>query len=206
MYALAALLGVAAAVPAPDLRLAVWPGAFYDQFVAHQRAAGRTGPDLEPLCREEAPGLQLCVTVHEAGNVRPVNLGDVHRWDLTAPRARQQAIRAAQERFVDRVVKEDLEGLGSWWMRSEADGWDAVALLVPEMLETLVGGPVVLAVPAQGSALFWAHGNPELDRAVAVGVRRAAEAAARPVSDHVYRWTGKEWVVWARAERAPAPG
>lgn len=206
MILVAAVLGAAAAAPLPDLRLAVWPGAFYEGFVAHQQAAGRSGLALEPLCREEAPGLQLCVTVHTEDTVRPVHLQDVEAWGLTAGGARARAIAQAKAKFADKVTKTHIEGLGDWWMRSEADGWDGVALLIPDVLEAMTGGPVVLAVPAQGSALFWSHGQPALDRAVAVGVRRAAEAADRPVSDHIYRWTGKEWVVWARAEKASPPG
>lgn len=210
MILLAALLGgiatASGADGAPRLRLGVWPGSFYQTFVAHQRAAGRTGLALEPLCREEAPGLQVCVTVLEGDAVRPVSLRDVERWGTSAEAVRRQAVSEAKAGFAAQVVRSELEGLGPWWMRSQADGWDGAALLLPDALEAMVGGPVVLAVPAQGSALFWAHGNPDLDRAVAVGVRRAAEAAQRPVSDTVYRWTGKEWVVWARAEKAPPPG
>lgn len=191
------------APPAPDLRFGVWPGGFLSAFVTHQTAAGETGLALEPLCREAAPDLQLCVTVHQGDEARPVHLQDLETWGLTPKAARAQALASARAVFATKVVRNELEGLGPWFLRNEADGFDGAALLLPELLEETVGGGVVLGIPAEGAALFWAHGQADRDRAIAIGVRRAAEAAEQPVSDHLYRWDGKKWVVWARAEKAP---
>ena len=43
---------------------------------------------------------------------------------------------------------------------------------------------------------MWIPGDEELDKVMAVGVRRMFDEAKYPVSDKVYRWHNGEWVVW----------
>lgn len=178
-----------------------WPDGFHAAFVAHQKERGRAGFSLEPVCREAATGLQLCLTLTEGETRRPVTLADLQAWDETPTAAFDRATERARAGLAQGLERQSTEGVpGAWFLRSRGDGLDAAALLVPDLLAAHAGGPVVVAVPARGSVLFWTPGVEALDQVMAVGVRRTAEAADQPVSDRLYRWTGERWVEWGRAE------
>jgi hypothetical protein len=61
----------------------------------------------------------------------------------------------------------------------------------------------VLAIPARDAVLAWSLGDAELDKIMAVGVRKLFEASAFPVSRKILAWDGHRWVV--RGEVKPAP-
>ncbi len=184
----------------------VWPTDFLEVYPAHQAAKGATGAALQPLCKEVVATLQLCLVVTEGGTRRPVNGADLDAWQ--EPRAAAEArARAAAEAGFDAAVQllpvEDTDL--RYGLRAAGDGLDAGALLLPERLAARVGGPVLLALPTQGTVLFWKQGNEELDRILAVGARRAWEASERPVTDAILRHDGNRWVEWGRATPSPAP-
>lgn len=85
---------------------------------------------------------------------------------------------------------------GRYFVRAVGDGFDAAALLRPELLAELAGASPVVAVPEDGTVLWWVPGDPDFDKMVAVGVRRMVEASDSPVSSRIYRHTGTEWSTW----------
>lgn len=85
---------------------------------------------------------------------------------------------------------------GRYFVRAAGDGFDAAALLRPELLTELAGASPVVAVPEVGTVVWWVPGDPDFDKMVAVGVRRMVEASDSPVSSRIYRHTGTEWSIW----------
>ena len=55
-----------------------------------------------------------------------------------------------------------------------------------------------MAIPAQGTVLFWPSGAAERDKIIAVGVYDIFHSSQVPVSPDIYKWDGERWRVWAR--------
>ena len=91
---------------------------------------------------------------------------------------------------------------GRYFVRSEGDGFDAAALLRPALLAQLASAEPVVAVPEDGTFLWWVPGDADFDKMVAVGVRRMMEASTRSVSPRIYRHNGTEWTVWGEVRGA----
>lgn len=200
------MLALTHALAAPPLGVGAWPEGFRAAFAEHQAANGRTGPALEPVCEERLPGVQVCLTVTERDTRRPVTLADLTLWGEQPAGAFARASAQVAATWADAAIPQQVEGVsGAFYLRAVGDGLDAAGVLLPQVLTERVGGEVVVSIPARGSLLFWRPGRPELDRVLAVGARRSAEAAAQPVSDRVFHWDGARWVVWGRAEALPAP-
>ena len=83
-----------------------------------------------------------------------------------------------------------------FWVSQVGDGRDVAGLLYPERLREIAGTTPVIGVPAVGTFLMWIPGDADIDKVMAVGVRRIFEAAEHPVSDKVYRWHNGAWLVW----------
>jgi hypothetical protein len=162
---------------------------------------GRSGPAAEIRCRPLAEGLLLCFRYLEDGRLRYVTRADAVAWHaddgalLDAATARATTLDDAR---YERTAIADTEG-GVYWVSKKGDGLDGAAFLDPRRLDRVAGGPVVVAVPTSTTLLFWRPGNDEVDRIMAVGVRRMADAADHPISDRIYRWDGTAWRVWGRA-------
>jgi len=203
---LAALGAAHAAEPiAPPLRvgLVAEPSDVVEQYRAQARAAGRSDAASELVCRDAFDALQLCLTVRPEGAER-WRLGtraDLAAWSGDAAAALAAGgTSAAAEPLKIRLQKRMVEGTEhAYWASDVDDGLDAAALLKPIELQLLIGGPPVIAVPAQGAVVTWVPGHPVRDEILAVGVRRMHEAAGHPISSRIYRWDGKRWVVWGEA-------
>lgn len=191
------------APPPPEsegLRLlpAAWPSEVVTAWPEHARGQGRVGAALEPACREQAPDLQLCLVIEEQGRRRLATGADLavlggFRAVLTGARA------TASDASAGFVVQAVPETDGKFHLRSQGDGLDTALLARPDLLDAAFGSGVVLAFPDQSTTLAWVAGDAELDTILAVAVRRAWEAAERPVSPRVYRWDGERWREWGQA-------
>ena len=188
------------------LRLVAMAPAREDAASAAFRAAGATGSDALPACERVATGLLLCVVSGDGGVVsegalakQGASLADV----LAEARVRVPAAWAKSP-----PTAQSVEGMkGSWLLRAAGDGFDAAGLLVPELLK--VPGATetaVVAVPVDGTVMWWTPGDADFDKVLAVGVRRMAEASEAPVSSRIYRWSAEDerWTVWGEVRGSVA--
>ncbi|HCH61900.1 MAG: hypothetical protein CL927_20010 [Deltaproteobacteria bacterium] len=180
-----------------------------DQLSSAALAAGASGNAAVPACRRMAPELLLCVQSPYAPG-RVAMMAEVvaagQSLDGAFATARDQ-VEAAWARVPARTFSVD--GIaGQYYVRSGGDGFDAAALLRPELLARLAGGVPVVAVPEDGTVVWWVPGHADFDKMVAVGVRRMAEASSAPVSSRIYQHTGTKWSTWAEVRGnigLPAP-
>lgn len=154
------------------------------------------------ICTELSEGLNLCT----ACGSRPVRVTEPAEWglDLEALSAavsdRALAVLAAGRPARQEIA--DMPG-AAYWVSQVGDGYDAAGLLHPERLSEIAGTTPVVGVPAVGTFLMWIPGDAEIDKIMAVGIRRIFESAEYPVSDKVYRWHNGAWRVWGEVV---APG
>jgi hypothetical protein len=198
------------AVCAADVwQLRAAPTQLEDSLSAAARATGATGDAAIPACQRVAAGLALCVTRASAPSVV------VMRNELVAAGTSAEAVVAsAQDALEAAWAKEpagtfQVDGVkGRYFVRSAHDGFDAAALLRPDLLASLAGGSVVVAVPEDGTLVWWVPGDADFDKMVAVGIRRMADASSSPVSPRIYRHDGETWTVWGEVRGRidlPAP-
>lgn len=188
------------------LLVAAWPDEVVTAWPAHAKAQGLSGSALEPACTQAAKGLQQCLMVEEAGKRRLATGADVariggHARVLSAGRA---AARAAIDGLVEAPVP-DMPGR-TYFVRSRGDGLDTALVADPGRVHAAFGAATVMAFPDARTTLVWKRGDPELDKVLAVAVRKAWEAAERPVSPRIYRWDGDGLVEWAAARPTDSPG
>ena len=200
------LLAARAATP-PDLRPAVEPADFPALYAEHAAAQGRTGAAAEAVCRPFAEGIGLCFTLHDGAVRRYVTRADLAAWGMDLAAVAAVAVAAAAAAIGDaRPVAQSIEGVaGTWWLGAEGDGLDAALLLYPDRLAARCGAAPVGASPEAGVLMAWVPGSAELDKVMAVGVRRMHDAADHPVSPRIYRWNGEKWVVWGQAVATDEP-
>lgn len=184
------------------LQVAAWPDAVLTEWPAHAKRLGRTGLALEPACMQAAPGLQQCLMLQEGGRRRLATAADLdaHGGQVAAFRSAAAMGRAALAGLEEIAVPE-MPGR-SIRVRSAGDGLDTALVAAPDAVYARFGAATVMAFPDAATTLVWNRGEPELDKILAVAVRRAWEAADRPVSPRVYRWDGEGLVEWAAARPA----
>ncbi len=153
------------------------------------------------ICPELSEGLNLCT----ACGSRPVRVTEPAEWGLDLEGLSAAVSERASSALTDRPVRQEIADMpgAAYWVSQVGDGYDAAGLLHPERLSEIAGTTPVVGVPSVGTFLMWIPGDPELDKVMAVGVRRIFESAEYPVSDKVYRWHNGAWRVWGEAV---APG
>lgn len=193
------LLGLAAA--APPLGLVAEPSDFPGAYSATAEGLGRAGAASQPDCRPAFDGLLFCLTIVTPDGWNYATLGDLKRLGLGSEQAHSQAAERLRSLSVaDRFGAQAVEGLpGRYHAAALNDGQDAAPLLVPETLAVVLGGPLVVAIPAQGAVVAWVPGNPVMDKVLAVGVRRMYDEAKHGISPKLYRWSKDGWIVWGEA-------
>jgi diadenosine tetraphosphatase ApaH/serine/threonine PP2A family protein phosphatase len=163
---------------------------------------GLPASERELACRPWVEELPLCFRVEESGRRRWVTRGDLARWGATL--AEVEAV-AAKALVASPFEKKVVHGGSRHYYAVEADsGREAMVVLHPEWLQAL-GTDVVLAIPARDAVLAWSLGDAELDKIMAVGVRKLFEASSFPVSRKILSWDGSEWTVRGEVTPAPAP-
>ncbi len=209
MFALLSLLSLAAAgrpkvSPPPELRPMAAPADAASRWRVAAEDAGKKGGDAQILCELLAEQLSVCLVKGASGELDYVTQTDAASWGLDAPALQARAKEAAVAGFGQgRPAEASIEGMsGRYWVSAEADGLDAAGLLYPERLAAIAGGEPVVAVPVQGALLFWLPGDPELDKVMAVAVRRMYDAGPQRVSPLVYHWKEGRWAVWGSAVKA----
>jgi hypothetical protein len=197
---LLALLAVALAA-VPPLYAQPEPADIAKAFEEYAKGQGKSGPATQIRCAPLAEGMVLCFRYLHDGRLKYVTQSEVVAWHANeaalVAAATAHAASIEDARF-ERTTVADTAG-AVYWVSRKGDGLDGAAFLDPRRLERVAGGPVVVAMPEAGTLLFWRPDGGELDRIVAVGVRRMADASDHPISDRVYRWDGTQWKVWGQA-------
>ncbi len=177
-------------------------------FEAYAKGQGKSGPATQIRCAPLADGIVLCFRYVHDGRLTYVTQTEVVTWhadeQALVAAATEQALAMDDARF-ERTPIADTPG-AVYWVSRKGDGLDGAAFLDPRRLERVAGGPVVVAMPAANTLLFWRPDGGELDRIVAIGARRMADASDHPISDRVYRWDGTVWRVWGQAVPKDAAG
>ena len=191
------LLGTALALP--DVRLAPSSSRVVEDYRTYKKNKGQYTSDL--ACAEFAEGLLMCFRYADGERLQYVLQSDVQRWETTTEQLiKETRLASIDQVHKDRFVFQDVENVtGGFWGSAQKDGWEAAGLLHPDRLEQMLGGKVLIAVPQSGTFLFWKDGNPQLNKAVAVGVKEVYNQASHPVSPFVYQWRQEKWVVWGQA-------
>ena len=182
-----------------DLR----PVVVRDEAPARYRAwRAREGmAPAELSCLPAGPrGLLVCFRLWEHGERRWVHRADLVAWGATVEQVRDAVERRAQ-RVVAGARLVAVDGLPHRYLQiADGDGWAAAGVLLPGALaERLGGGPVRVAVPAQGVLVAYRAAGVDLDRVMAVGVREIYAEQPQAVSPTVHEWTGEAWRTFGEA-------
>jgi hypothetical protein len=177
---------------------------------AYQKAAaakGRSGDATKLDCRPAFDDLLFCLTKLEGDRWRYSTVADLQAWGLSSAQAHTQAAAYLRKLPLDsRLKKQTVQGVaGAYFSGRADDGRDVAPLLTPDALQTFLGGSVVVALPAQGAVIAWVAGRPELDKVMAVGVRKIYDQASHPITPRIYRWGKEGWEVWGEAVKPEAP-
>lgn len=199
------VLGLANGEPSGSLGLVAEPEGVVAAYAEAATKRGRVGAAARPDCRPAFDGLLFCLTLVTPDGWRYATVSDVKAWKMTSEQAHRQAAERLRAMSVkDRLKAQTVQGVpGAYFAARLDDGQDAAPLLVPERLAAHLGGPPVVAIPAQGALVAWVPDNPELDTVVAVGVRRMYEASDHAISPRIYRWGKDGWMVWGEAKKPP---
>ncbi|MEE2752260.1 MAG: hypothetical protein VX519_12580 [Myxococcota bacterium] len=156
------------------------------------RLEGTSGPAAELACRPLVEDLPLCFRVEEEGRRRWVTRADLQGWGLTVEDLERKASETLTTNpFQQRTVS---GGEGQWWAVDTPAGREGTVLLHPEWLKT-VGPNPVLAIPGRDTFFAWNLGDAELDKIMAVGIRKANEQSHIPVTTRILGLDGQRWVV-----------
>lgn len=208
-----ALVGSAVAAPSSSWRLVAHSPSAEDARSAQARADGASGEAAIPACHRVATGLLMCA----APIASPQTIAMMA--DLVAAGTTLSAVMASQGAALEDhwegkpAGTHAVEGMkGRYFVRAAGDGHDAAGMLRPDLLAGLAQGDPVVAVPEDGTLLWWTPGDSEFDKMVAVGVRRMVDASEAPVSARIYRWNAdsEAWAVWGEVRGSvdlpvPAP-
>jgi len=195
------VLGTAGASPVDRWTLVAHPPAAEDARSAEARAAGASGDAAVPACHRVATGLLLCAADRDRPGVIAM------RSELAAGGTSLAALIDGQRnlleaRWADQPAgAHQVEGMkGRYFVRAAGDGFDAAGVLRPDLLADLAEGSPVVAIPEDGTLLWWVPGDGDFDKVVAVGVKRMADASSAPVSARIYRWSADTaaWTVWGQ--------
>lgn len=182
-----------------DWRLVMTAPAAEDARSAEARSSGAIGEAAIPACQRVSTGLMLCVSRSDVSG-KIAMIADLTEADTTLSTVLQQAKSQVEARWSAQPAgTHNVEGMkGRYFVRAAGDGFDAAALLRPDLLADLAGGKPVVAVPEDGTVLWWVPGDADFDKVVAVGVRRMVDASAVPVSPRIYSWDPRTeaWTVW----------
>jgi hypothetical protein len=187
-----------------------------EQYRSWSDAQGVHGADAELVCKLLAEAVQLCFSTEGPTGERtyltaarkqagwkgaPEDLAPLERAARTHAR---KAVADMQPRTPEGLPAGFSSVLGDgtprYWMSARADGRAHAPLLDPAALTARFGPSWVVAVPTRDLLVLWVPGDAQLDKIMAVGVRRAFDGAPESqVSPFGYRWTEEGWVTWGAA-------
>ena len=197
------LIGVGLA--APELRLAAESPFVQEDYAEHSKSKGLSFRAL--ACSETNAELSLCFRRVKGESLPYVHRDELSKWGLTQDQALQMVKDLSQRQMKpENYIKRLIEGSDLvYFSRSNKDGWDPVALLHPKFLSQLVGGEVLVAVPASGMFVCWKNGNAERNKIMAVGIREQYQQSSHPVSPNIFQWKNNQWQVWGSAVEQQRP-
>ena len=198
-WILLTLLASAYGAPAQAWRLVAHTPAAEDARSSQARAAGASGDAAIPACHRVATGLLMCAA--PIGSPQTIAMvADLAAAGTTLSEVLATHRAVLEERWRSSPAgTHSVDGLkGRYFVRAAGDGHDAAGMLRPTLLSELAQGEPVVAVPEDGTLLWWVPGDSEFDKVVAVGVRRMVDASDAPVSARIYRWNAESesWAVW----------
>ncbi len=199
------LAAVSSAQGARSWRLVMVAPAAEDARSAEARAGGARGDAAVPACQRISTGLLLCASSSEPPH-RIATIADLTASSATLSSLLKQATGQVEERWANQPAStHTVAGMkGRYFVRAVGDGFDASAMLRPDLLADLAGAAPVVAVPEDGTLLWWVPGAADFDKVVAVGVRRMVDASKAPVSSRIYSWdtSAEIWTVWGEVRGA----
>jgi len=166
------------------------------------REEGLGKSDAELACRTLAEDVLLCFRVEEGKRRRWVTQGDLVDWGLSLPQVEAKAREALTKNPLRRQQVHG--GSRHYFVVDSLPGRESLILLHPEWLVEVGRNPVI-AIPARDAVLAWNLGDDELDKIMAVGIRKLHETSDVPVSRKIMAWDGAAWVVRGEvADAAPS--
>jgi len=165
------------------------------QYRQHAQSKGLSGKETELLCKAASEQIQICATVLSENGWRYATHADAEVHSPTA------TVGGRLSGFKEKSI----DGVGRYWVRDKNDGREGLIFVDPTVLKALAAVDLVVAWPEPGMVIAWVPGNPNLDQIVAVGVAKMFEASTHPISSKLYRYDGKEWVVWGEAKKPESP-
>lgn len=175
----------------PDLRVVVRPSAYLDDY----RSAVGPDPEAEIVAAPLAGDLWVVCVADRQGTLQVLGAGDLKRLGLT----RDEAIRLGR-RNVDASLK-PLSAVthllpDNSFGTIEGGVYESSRFLFHEQwahVAERLRGPLIIAVPASGMVLYG-----RASRQVGIAAMRrfamdATEAAERPISTTVFKWTRRGW-------------
>jgi hypothetical protein len=191
----------------PDtVRPVVAPTDAQTQYAEWADKGGLSASELAclPLWPDQA---LICFQVTEGNTRRWVHSGDLEQWKVDAEgllAVVRERSRTALEHSPQRTPVPDMDAW--YWVSAEGDGWAASGLLHPEVLAARMGGaPILVSAPVVGALIAWHPGDAELDKVMAVGIRKMFEREPSPVTPVVHQWTGDRWVPFGEAVPSSEP-
>jgi hypothetical protein len=152
----------------------------------------------------DAPWLCYLTSAGPKGGSRWVTQRDLAAWKVDLASLRSQAVAAAPQHLALRV--QPIVDAQSKSYRVQDDAWAAAGFLAPEAVAAALGGLQFYATaPTSGAALFWAAGDAEADKMLAVASREMFDQLDNGVSPVLFEWNGKRWAAYAQATPAKPP-
>jgi len=167
-----------------------------ESFRSQAVAQGLSESYLQVACRDLDEDLVLCLRNEDSDSRWWLSVGEMTDMGLSFDSAAGSIAARAQEVLLNKRVVH--EGTGEFWIASQG-GVGAEALLFSPHLLSVVGDRPAIAVPERGVVIAWNRGDSDLDRIMAVGVRRMFEASANPVTSKILALVDSEWRVWLQA-------
>jgi len=191
----------------PDtVRPVVAPMDAQDQYAEWSNQAGHAAREL--ACVSLWPDQALiCFQVTEGSTRRWVHTGDLEQWKVDAEGLVTVVRERSRTALGHSPLRTRVPDMDAWyWVSAEGDGWAAAGLLNPKILAERMGGaPILASAPVVGALIAWHPGDAELDKVMAVGIRKMFEREPSPVTPVVHQWTGDRWVPFGEAVPSSEP-
>ncbi len=120
-----------------------------------------------------------------------------------------RALRRQAEADAASWVRAELETVpvqgmaASYRLLRDARGRAVYGALAPDVLASEVGLPLLVALPSSSFLLAWRGGDPDVDKAMAVGVVELYQQATDPVTPVIFAWDGTRWFAFGEARPVP---
>ncbi len=184
--------------PPDDLRPVLAPPDVHVQYAAFVASAG--WPEAELACTNLWPDHAEVCWRTDNGRGPWVTTEALDEWGVDLAGLQAWATIQAAEALSTGWTEQPVDGLASYWTGPHADGWAAVSAWTPSRFVEVVGTQdVLVAIPVNGVIIAWSPGNSDMDRAVAVGVRKMHDELDSPVSAMIHRWTAGAWTTFGEA-------